>query len=134
MTRGRPKQQGFSLSPRLFLLLSLGLVAGVMAIIWYSIPGPDNQYRFVAPSGNSSLELAELCGKLSCDRVAIYERRTSSGERIRTKCDFTIDSDHPVFTSVVPKWSDGETNMSVEYSDADAVSGSITIDFEQSCK
>lgn len=122
------------MSPWLFFILAFGLVAGIMAIIWFGIPGPDNKYRFDSPTGNYALELAERCGEQTCERVAIYEETAADGEKLRMRCDFEIEADHPVFVSVSSIWSIDETQLSVEYSDGRAISGILQIDFAQSCR
>jgi len=132
MTPERIEPDG-SMSLWLFLVPAFGVVAGIMAIIWYGIPGPDNEHRFVSPSGKYALELAELCGEFTCDRIAIYEETITSNEKIRLGCDINVEDDHPVFVSITPVWSTDEKKMSVGYSDGEAVSAILQIDFAQSC-
>lgn len=133
MNKDREETERVSISLPKFLLIAGVIIAVLMAIIWFGIPGPDTKYRFVSPSENHAFELAERCGEFVCDRVAIYEETGPDGEKQRMACALPVGGDEPLFVTTTIVWLDNETRLEITYSNPDDIVRSLTIDFAKDC-
>lgn len=133
MSEQPDEPESLDVSLPLVAAIAVVVVGGIMAIIWYGIPGPTTEYRLVSPSGERALELAERCGETICDRVAIFEETLPDLEVERLECTLNIEAKVPIFVEINPKWSGDETQMTIDYSNPDNITGSITLNFAQDC-
>jgi len=122
-----------SISGRAFGIAAIAVAAGIGAVIWFAIPGPDAKHRFVSPSGRVALELGEMCRETGCQRVAVSEETAPDGSKRRRGCDFVLSEAHPVLLNVHPLWSSDERSVDVVYADAEGIGGKFTINLDRDC-
>ena len=98
------------------------LIVAALAAVWVMFPAPDTRHDLVSPSGKARLELGELCGDSSCDRVAILDV-----EGVRTGCPLALEGDRPLFSELTATWSDDESEVTLHYVAEDGSAGSLSI-------
>lgn len=98
------------------------LIVAVFAAIWFIFPAPDTRHDLVSPSGAARLELGELCGETSCNRVAVLDV-----DGVRTGCPLPPAGNRPLFAEVTAAWSADETSVVLTYVAEDGSTGSLAI-------
>lgn len=122
------------ISGRAFGIAALVLAAGIGALVWFAIPGPDAKHRFVSPSGKIALELGEMCREgTGCERVAVSEEIAPDGSKRRRGCKLSLTETHPVLLNAYPLWASDERSVDVVYSDAEGIGGKFTLDLDLDC-
>lgn len=105
-----------------FVAVTAALVVAAFVAVWFMFPAPDTRHDLVSPSGGARIELGELCGDASCERVAILDR-----QGIRAKCPLALPGNRPLFADVRAAWSDDETSVMLDHVAENGSTGSLTI-------
>lgn len=111
-----------------FALAAVLIVVGAFVAVWLAIPGPDTSHRLVAPSGQKTIELAELCTPNGCNRVAILDVTGPDGSHARTECPLPIEGASPIFSDIAVSWSEAEDAVELANVDFEAGRGNLILD------
>lgn len=122
-----PDNQSTVITIRIFIVAAVLLIVGAMAAVWFSIPGPDTRHLLVSPSGSKSLDMAELCSPVGCNRVTVLDVTQPDGSHLRSGCPPQRAETVPLFHEVTATWSADETSVDIAYAPKDGAPGRMTI-------
>ena len=122
-----PDNQPTVITIRIFIIAAVLLIVGAMAAVWFAIPGPDTRHLLVSPSGTKSLDMAELCTPVGCNRVTVLDISQPDGSHRRTGCPPQRAETVPLFHEVTASWSADETSVDIAYTPKEGAPGTMTI-------
>lgn len=128
------QRQNDTLSLWAFLAVTIVVVAGLLALIWVGLPGPDSHHRLVSPSGNRILDIDESCGEFACSRGIAVHAVEAGIEGAGRTCSFAIATSRPIFTHVEAGWSDDEQAVALTFTDGGGQTTSVALDFASDCR
>lgn len=122
-----PDNQSTVITIRIFIVAAVLLIVGAMAAVWFSIPGPDTRHLLVSPSGTKSLDMAELCSPVGCNRVTVLDVTQPDGSHIRSGCPPQRAETVPLFHELTASWPADETSVTLDFTPKEGAPGQMTI-------